>query len=377
MGQVAPIAESAMRGEQYAMQKDALQEKQRQDNTIWLAGAAKYALDSNMDAGTVSTLIEEGKRRGVLDQGMDPSKITKEGLIKLYRGAMTQLGGPVAQAEPQQTSPMMNFAKRQELVGKYGEDSPQVKTFDNYVRARKFVDVGGVPYGSSPSGELQPAQISQQTVTGQPTAPVTADAVARNVETLAEAKTRASQGGLELTPGQRKVDETFAKTYEEWVGQGGYAGVQKNLDQLGVALDRLNKAGKTDPQGRKYPSQTGDFAQRIFGRVATYINPDALDTLELVEEVVQRNLRLILGAQFTEKEGERLIARAYNPRLSEERNAERLMRLMKQIEEAAKAKQAAAQHYEQYGTLSNFEGPTDFGSMVQDIDPGVTVMWID
>ena len=75
-----------------------------------------------------------------------------------------------------------------------------------------------------------------------------------------------------------------------------------------------------------------------------------------VEEVVQRNLRLVLGAQFTEKEGERLISRAFDPSLSEKENKKRVDRLLNQIEKAANAKQKAAEYFEKHGTLKGFKG---------------------
>ena len=39
--------------------------------------------------------------------------------------------------------------------------------------------------------------------------------------------------------------------------------------------------------------------------VNAFINPGATDVRENIESVVQRNLKAVLGAQFTEKEGER------------------------------------------------------------------------
>ena len=77
---------------------------------------------------------------------------------------------------------------------------------------------------------------------------------------------------------------------------------------------------------------------------------------EAVEEVVQRNLRIVLGAQFTQKEGERLIARAFNPRLEEPENAKRVRRLITQIRTAAQQKQAASDYFEANGTLVGFKG---------------------
>lgn len=149
-----------------------------------------------------------------------------------------------------------------------------------------------------------------------------------------------------ITKGQEALDKAFAKDYQEYVAQGGYSDIEKQIDQLEGAVKEL-ESGK---------ELTGSFTGNIPDILQTSINPEAVSVREEVEEVVQRNLRLILGAQFTEKEGERLIARAYNPRLSEEENAKRVKRLMEQMKKAAKAKQRAARYFEENGTLTGFEG---------------------
>jgi hypothetical protein len=87
-----------------------------------------------------------------------------------------------------------------------------------------------------------------------------------------------------------------------------------------------------------------------------FTNPNALQSREQVEEVVQRNLRAVLGAQFTEKEGERLISRAYNPRLPPEQNARRLRRLFLQMESSAQQKQQMVDYANQNGTLRGYQG---------------------
>jgi hypothetical protein len=85
-------------------------------------------------------------------------------------------------------------------------------------------------------------------------------------------------------------------------------------------------------------------------------NPRALQNREAVEEVVQRNLRVILGAQFTEREGERLISRAFNPKLPPAENAKRVRRLFMQMETAAEQKQAMVDYFNENGTLRGYKG---------------------
>lgn len=153
-------------------------------------------------------------------------------------------------------------------------------------------------------------------------------------------------GGLKLTKGEESVDKAFAKDYNDFVSQGGYADVQKNLNQLREVKRALEN---TD-------SATGPLVGLLPKSVRDVLTPEGAALQDKIEEVVQRNLRLVLGAQFTEKESQRLIERAYNPRLSEEENARRVGALIEQIEAAAIAKTAAAKYYEDHGTLKGFEG---------------------
>jgi hypothetical protein len=161
-------------------------------------------------------------------------------------------------------------------------------------------------------------------------------------------------GGVKRKPSvaEDSVDRAFAKTYEEDFASGAIKDQEKNVAQLKAVRD-----GLIDPKG---PNVTGPIVGRISDFVNSFINPKAVDTRERVEEVVQRNLRVILGAQFTEEEGKRLIARAYNPTLPEAVNAQRLTNLATAMDGALRAKKEAAQYFEREGTLRGFKGPTAF-----------------
>lgn len=147
------------------------------------------------------------------------------------------------------------------------------------------------------------------------------------------------------TPGQKKADEKFGVDFVDFA-TGGYADVAKQLDQLREASKAL-KSGE---------NISGSIIGNLPDAVLAATNPKAVATKEAIQEVAQRNLRLVLGAQFTEKEGERLIARVFNPRLSEAENAKRVDRLVKQIGDAAKAKLDAAQYFQANGSLTGWPG---------------------
>jgi len=170
---------------------------------------------------------------------------------------------------------------------------------------------------------------------------------------------------LDLTPGQLAIDKAFAKDYSEFVAGGGFADARKNIDQLKDVRDKL-KEGKSN--------YTGPIIGSVPKRIRTITNPKSVSMQEAVEEVVQRNLRLVLGAAFTEKEGTRLIERAYNTSLEENENLKRLNRLINQVESAYKAKESAANYFSKNGTLKGWvgtlpAGPQDF--LKEERDPDI------
>jgi hypothetical protein len=165
-------------------------------------------------------------------------------------------------------------------------------------------------------------------------------------------------GGSGETKGRTAADKAFGAEFVDWRYKGGAADVAKNLDQLDMVIDEL-KSGK---------NLTGSLLGLLPQKIKAMTNPDAVNAQELIEEVVQRNLRLILGAQFTQKEGERLIARAYNPQLSEELNAVRVGRLFSQVRRAAEAKEAASKYFEENGSLTGFKGKIPTFSDFMQID---------
>jgi len=151
--------------------------------------------------------------------------------------------------------------------------------------------------------------------------------------------------GQDLTPGQKKLDESFAPEVFQWQSGGG----QDMTAQIAQLQPVINALEAGEPITGIRTAVQPDLLLAL-------TNPKALQAREAVEEVVQRNLRVILGAQFTEKEGERLISRAFNPKLPPEENAKRVRRLFKQMETAATQKQEMVDYFNQNGTLKGFQG---------------------
>lgn len=86
---------------------------------------------------------------------------------------------------------------------------------------------------------------------------------------------------------------------------------------------------------------------------------DVLKARADVQSTVMNSLRAILGAQFTEKEGERIIKNTWNESDSTENNLARIERLVTDLESKANAKDAQSKYYEGNRTLSGYQPVTN------------------
>jgi hypothetical protein len=165
-------------------------------------------------------------------------------------------------------------------------------------------------------------------------------------------KTKGEGDGIgigKLTPAQKAVDTKFSKEYTDFVSAGGSTTITKNLQMLDDAI----KIIETEPDGSTSGKLVGlsDKAGTI-----SYSHPKAAEAKDLIGGVAQSNLRAVLGGQFAAREGEQLLARAYNTAQPKKDNLNRLKALRKQIQDAADAKINASQYYEENGTLKGFKG---------------------
>jgi hypothetical protein len=87
------------------------------------------------------------------------------------------------------------------------------------------------------------------------------------------------------------------------------------------------------------------------------LQPIKEDAVNNVMGVVFQSLRATLGAQFTQREAERLVAAAYNPKLTEQQNLTRLERAKKILEETVKAKDQLLAWGSSGQRLSDYKGP--------------------
>jgi hypothetical protein len=163
----------------------------------------------------------------------------------------------------------------------------------------------------------------------------------------------------------RALNAKYAPEYLDFVSNGS-ADAAGGIGALEVAVREL-KGGSDVLTGPYVGSMStlpviGDAVQDIFF-------PSGSNVRALIEQTVQRSLRPILGSQFTQQEGERLISRIYNPRSEEKINALRLEWFVKQLKRAYLSKVDLARYYASHNqTLVGYEG-TPFYSYTDFIPP--------
>lgn len=159
--------------------------------------------------------------------------------------------------------------------------------------------------------------------------------------------------GNNFTPAQKVADMKFGADYNNFVAGGGISTVKTQLDNLDKAISILEKNPNATGKSMGLADKTGTLS---------YVNPAAAEAKDLVGGVVQSNLRSVLGGQFAQKEGEQLLARAYNTTQPVKDNLARLTSLRNQIKTAADSKIQAVQYFESNGSLKGFQGSAYTGA---------------
>lgn len=153
-----------------------------------------------------------------------------------------------------------------------------------------------------------------------------------------------------LSPGQKKLDETFAVRMAD--DEDTRVNVLRNVTDLKWAVKEL----RTQPEGTI--SGKGIGYKDAFG-AWVFTNTKARDVRNAVERVLQLSLKKILGGNFTEAEGKMMLARTYDPLLTQEQNAQNVQNLMETIAHGQRAYEHKKAWFIKHKTLAGYQGPTD------------------
>ena len=153
-----------------------------------------------------------------------------------------------------------------------------------------------------------------------------------------------------LTPAQKKFAEESGKGAFDW-DQGGRASAQENIGKFQTVLTDLEDGNLDTRTLTEFAPFVGDWARAA-------VNPTGQQGLDTIRGVIFQGLRDTLGAQFTEREGERLVKASYNPQLDEASNIARLKPALSRMRETFQAKEALTQHILSGGSISDYSGKT-------------------
>ena len=170
----------------------------------------------------------------------------------------------------------------------------------------------------------------------------------------------------ELTPGQKKLEEALGANMEPWM-TGGRTQAVDNLRTYDELITGLT-SGEIDT--RRLSDLTPE-ALGIDDTIRQIFNPTGQNAVDNVRRVVFQGLKDTLGAQFTQREAERLVSASYNPALPEEMNIKRLQSARRVLADVIQAKDDLANHIMAGGLMSDYKGisPVDaFESGIKDVE---------
>lgn len=154
-------------------------------------------------------------------------------------------------------------------------------------------------------------------------------------------------GEAKLPPGIKAIDEQVGKDYGDWI-MGGASAASSRITKLNRAISDLKS--KTDISG-----PVEGFVVENMPSAASVFYPEAQNVKDVIESVVQEDLRAILGGQFAQLEAKELIKRAYNPRLSEKQNLARVQLLLAQIKNVTNLRQSLFDYFAENNTTQGFD----------------------
>lgn len=229
--------------------------------------------------------------------------------------------------------------------------------------------VEGAPMGTGMSQQQQRDYLAagRDPATGQPIATQDPLKQAQVDKTRAETASILSKIGetsksLNLTPAQESRDKAAGQALAAW-DDGGRATVEGNIASLGDVIQGL-ETGQIKTRGFIDALPFGaDWARAI-------MNPEAQDAKDRVQGVIFQTLRETLGAQFTEREGQRLVEASYNAKLSPEQNAARLRDYTTNLQRAAQARETQLRYLNENGTLQGYQGPNPEEVMMEGYQGG-------
>lgn len=177
---------------------------------------------------------------------------------------------------------------------------------------------------------------------------------------LARAKTEAEIKKLEAEASgvnsEKKASGAFEKKQMEKFAESAAEYSTKDRPILSDNLNKVKSAVSTiNDAMKKGESLFGILPGNLPEAAGKVAYPKTYAVLADMRSAVQDTLRPTLGAQFTEKEGQRIMDLAIDPRLGEEENLRRAKRLQQLIDTKIKFSDAFYEHLRSGGNAKDFD----------------------
>lgn len=188
------------------------------------------------------------------------------------------------------------------------------------------------------------------------------EAQARLAELQDKRIERKEAAANKLTVGQEAADREIGKDYANMSANN--ASFEKNLQRLNDAEALIKK--------RQEDFSLIPTSGKIIGRIPDFLTPEENTFIrQEVQGAAQSSLKAALGSQFTEKEGERIMAAAYDEKLSPEANLKKIALAKKELLSSKAQKDAMLKEFEKSGSISKFKS----GQSQQALDPQDQEAW--
>lgn len=176
--------------------------------------------------------------------------------------------------------------------------------------------------------------------------PVEAKPVTAEETAGARARTAVETG---LTEGQKSADKKYATDYNEWTATGR-SQAQKSLNQL-LEAERELETIASEGDGL-----FGLTSGRFVGEMPDILRSEQSRALQQkVQASALAGIRAAMGAAFTEKEGDRVLGMAYDPKLSPSENLKKVKETLAELRQRITSAEITAKHYGNYGTTVGVE----------------------
>lgn len=158
--------------------------------------------------------------------------------------------------------------------------------------------------------------------------------------------------------GFEKVDEEIQKSMAKYI-TGGRDQVDRNINSLENILIEIQ--GDPDAGFRKVVNFLDGIP--FDEAIQAAFNLQMTDIRDRIRGVAYQTLRETLGAQFTEREGQRLVETYFNPKLTVNQNIQRLNDFVVSLKQVRASQEEVYEYYRNNNTIEGFVPSTGRGSL--------------